>query len=506
MGVMKKVAWCLLIGAFLFVDVGSVLAGERKGLDRALGVSWIDGRLVVVDGGGSDWSNEGSEVLFFDNGGKVEKVFSEGLVFAHSANKMANGNWLITNSGVDELVEINEAGEVVWSSEEWELSDGSNLDYPNDAEEVERGVFLVTDRNNDRVIKVSKNGEILWEYDDLYRPHNADLLESGNVMVSDSERDKVVEIDREGEIVWEYAGELNWPRDVDLLENGNYLIADSRNNRVVEITRDGELVWEYEEGLYWPYEVDELESGNIIVADSQNRRVVEVKKGKGVVREWDYELKRDLSSEFVNGGFEERGKFEAGVEREVEYKGQAVDVNRLVDGQVAEGWRPGVIIGEDEGRLSLDEGEVKGGERSGRIDYEGEGHVFWLQEFEAPKEGRWRLSGWVKMDSQERPGRGARLEVWVEGERGGFVVEPVVSEWAEDGKRWKRLRLELDVPEGGEVVQVRALFNDTGTAWFDGLVWEKVGWWKRWGMWFGWGIGAVMVVKVLSGMGGKGEE
>ncbi len=496
----------VLVGFFVFA--GGVEAIESEGLDRALGISMDGESLILVDGGGSDWSNNGSEVLGFGEDGVLEWRYKGRLVFAHSANKMANGNWLVTNTGLDEILEISEEGELLWSSRQWQeggSSVDSKLDYPNDAEEIRAGVYLVVDRNNDRVIKITREGEVLWEYDDLYRPHNADLLENGNVLVSDSERNRVLEVNEDKEIVWQFERDLNWPRDVDLMENGNYLIADSRNHRVLEVSKQGEVVWEFSEGLYWPYEADELVNGDIIIADSQNRRVVQVNKEGEMVKSWGYDLNRDLRDSFINGGFEREGVFEADVEREIEYKEVILDVNRLVDGRVAEGWRPGVIIGEDEGMLSLDDQEFKKGEKSGRIDYRGDGHVFWLEQFEAVEQGRWRLTGFIKTDSQERPGRGARFEVWIEGKRGGFIGEPVVSGWVKGDEKWQKVSLEIELPEEGEVIQIRALFNDTGRAWFDEVSWKKIGWWQSWGKWFVLGLGVVVVARLILSLK-KNEE
>ena len=477
---------------FSFGLVGEVGAFSES-LDRVLGITMVGEELLVADAGGRNWSNNGSEIFIFGNDGKISS-FGEGLVFAHSVEVMRNGSLLITDTGNDRVLEVSREGEVVWSSEEWE---GVGLDYPNDAEEVEGGVYVISDRNNDRVIKVDRDGNILFEFLDLIRPHNVDYLESGNLLISDSERNRVIEVDEEGMIVWEYDRGLNWPRDIDLMKNGNYLITDSRSNRVVEVTRSGEIVWEYGD-LYWPYEADELPNGNILVADSQNRRVVEIDHEGVLVDEWrvgDERVRRG----FMNGGFEDVGKFEADVVNERDWKGIGVDVNRLIGGEISSYWIPGVQIAEDSGMIAIDDEVVKEGEKSVRLEYEGEGNLFLLQRFKVDP-GKYQLSGFVKTESFGKADRGARFEVWLESERGGYVGQPVVSEVVSGDGGWKKIGLVIEVPEDVYLVEVRALFNDGGKVWFDGIGWGSYSLWMEWGKWFGLGLTVVILIRVFGGI------
>jgi len=318
---------------------------DELSLDRALGVSWVGDELWVADAGGRDWSNNGSEILVFKNR-QVKSLGKGELIFAHSVEMMKNGNLLVADTGNDRIVEMSKEGEILWSSEEWE---DIKLDYPNDAEEVEEGVYLISDRNNDRVLKVNKEGRVLFEFLDLIRPHNVDYLENGNLLISDSERDRVIEVDGQGRVVWEFGKGLNWPRDVDLMKNGDFLITDSRNNRVLEVTSEGDVMWEFDD-LYWPYEADELVNGNILIADSQNRRVVEINREKEMVEE--YRVGDGFwGQNFVNGGFEEISEFEAEVGTERRWGDGKVDVNRLIGGEIASFWIPGVQIAEDDGLI-----------------------------------------------------------------------------------------------------------------------------------------------------------
>ena len=494
-GKMRKSFWRQIkhsISILLFLSLVIVGKTEANGffLDKALGVtSLANGQVLVVDAGGSDWSNNGSEIFGFKETGEIIWHYKGELVFAHSINLLKSKNYLITDTGNDRLLEVNLAGEVVWTSELWS---NTKLDYPNEAEELSDGVYLVTDRNNDRVIEIDRNGEILWSFEDLDRPHNADKLESGNYLISDSENNRVIEVNKNREVVWEWNEGLNWPRDVDLMKNKNLLVTDSRNNRVVIINRKGEISWSFED-LYWPYEADELENGNILIADSQNRRVIEVNKEKRIVKELSLREGRNLEDNFLNGGFETEGIFVTEIKEQEE--GGRMDVNRLFEGRTAKNWIPGVQVAENEGELSLDRETKKKGEQSGRINFEGQGHIFWLQQFKATL-GKWELTGWIKTNSQERRGRGARFEVWLENEKGAFLTKPVMSEKISGKKDWKRMKVVVDIPEEARVVQIRALFDDTGTAWFDELEWKRMTWWEVWGRWFVIGFGIMGVARL----------
>jgi hypothetical protein len=279
-------------------------------LDKPLGITPLpDGHVLITDTGGANYTTTDSAVLEVDRAGDVVWRYAEPMAFAHSANPWPDGSLLITDTGNDRIFRVDRAGQRVWSSDDWAggagtLSDGSHLDYPNDAEHLENGHILLADRNNDRVLEVTEAGEIVWKYDQLVRPHNPDRLANGNTMISDSERNLVIEVDPTGHIVWQFGGEgvLNWPRDADRLANGNTLVTDSRGNRVVEVTPGGEMVWEFG-GLSIPYEADRLDNGNTLISDNNHKRVIEVNPAHEIV--WSFRnFEEAYPASLLNGGFE----------------------------------------------------------------------------------------------------------------------------------------------------------------------------------------------------------
>jgi len=455
----------IFLAFFLFFLASKrvVLAKTDYFLDRPLEIEILEnGNFLVADGGGWDWTNQGSELLIINRNKEIIWNFKDSLVFAHSAHRFSNGEIVITDTTNDRIIAVDKkAKKIIWTSQDWgggtgKLSDGSKLDYPNEALETDNKTILVTDRNNDRVLEIEKDGQVLWQYKGLKRPHNASQIEENEFLVSDSEKNRVIIINRKGQILWQFDGgeeKLNWPRDVEKINNGNFLITDTRNHRVVEITESKEKVWEFKDGLYWPYEAERLENGNTLICDSQNRRVIEISPDKKVV--WHWRLGEPAKpGRFENGSFE---KEESGFPK---------------------GWIKADLLAEGEGKFSLDGSQAYDGQKSARLDYQGEGFIFWLQRISVIPGQKYQLSGFVKTDLEEDGRSWARYELWWENENGGFVGQPLVSSKSEGKLNWTKREWSGAAPQGAIAVNIRALMTGSGTTWFDDIVWQEE---KAWG-------------------------
>jgi hypothetical protein len=256
------------------------------GLQIAHDVDREDGGLTLV----TSAQLTASRILAVDPAGRVTGLLISSLRFAHNADRLANGNTVVSDTGNDRVVELDPEGLIVWNSALVPLSDGSRLRYPNDANALAGDHLLITDRDNHRVLEIDRAGQVLWQFgvtgvpgsdlSHLNGPHNADRLANGNTLVADSNNNRVLEVTPAGTIAWLYAptgsGALNWPRDADRLDNGNTLIVDSNNNRVLEVTPAGAVVWQFAGGLGRPYDADRLPGGNTLIADTQSGRVIEV--------------------------------------------------------------------------------------------------------------------------------------------------------------------------------------------------------------------------------------
>jgi len=250
------------------------------------------GNLLITDAG-PNLLDEGSGIYEIDRSGEIIWSYTGDLRWAHNADRQDNGDVIISDTGNDRVIIINETGTILWDTDNISFSDGSQLQYPNDANLLANGNRLITDRDNHRVIEVTESGNIVWQFgetgiprndsDHLFGPHNADRLTNGNTIIADSINRRVIEVDSTGTIVWQYADSLDWPRDADRLENGNTLINDSNNYRLIEVTPDGQIVWEHLlPGI--SYDSNRLPSGNTLYDSGQS--LYEVDPTGEVV--WEY--------------------------------------------------------------------------------------------------------------------------------------------------------------------------------------------------------------------------
>ena len=292
---------------------------ERFGvLDFPCGAERLaNGDTLIADAG--DEIRRGSEILQVDRNGQIVWSYTEDLVFAHSAQRLPNGNTVITDTTHNRVIEVTYEKEVVFDSNSWgggtgRLSDGSHLSYPNDAHLMHDGNLIVTDRNNDRCVIADKAGKVVWEYSEgIKHPHNADPLPNGNVIIADSDQNRVIEVSRDKRIVWSYGDKeghekLAWPRDADRLENGNTLICDSKNARVLEVDPAGRLIWSFSLPYFANvYDADPLPNGNVLIVDQQHQRILEVDRFGGI--QWIFRNYRPAlvaQPRLTNGFFKRR--------------------------------------------------------------------------------------------------------------------------------------------------------------------------------------------------------
>jgi hypothetical protein len=94
-----------------------------------------------------------------------------------------NPDWLVSENGTPAiLVADSENDRVVEYAKEdgewvrtWEVGTGS-LNWPRDADRLENGNTLITDTLNHRVMEVTPTGEVVWEYYATWGPYDAERL------------------------------------------------------------------------------------------------------------------------------------------------------------------------------------------------------------------------------------------------------------------------------------------------------------------------------------------
>ena len=184
-------------------------------------------------------------------------------------NRQTVGNILITdlfNGTNSRVIEIDKGGNIVWEK--------AGFFYAFDAERLNNGNTLVTEREGSRVIEVDSGGNIVWEKTGLDNPWDAERLDNGNTLITETgNSDRVIEVDSGGNIVWEKTG-LGFA-DAERLDNGNTLIADISLDRVIEVDSNGDIVWE-QNGFFSIIDVERLDNGNTLITEAYNHRVIEI--------------------------------------------------------------------------------------------------------------------------------------------------------------------------------------------------------------------------------------
>jgi len=184
-----------------------------------------------------------------------------GLNVPKDAERLSNGNTLITESGMGRVIEVDSAGNEVWNK--------TGLSDPVDAERLSNGNTLITESGMGRVIEVDSAGNEVWNKTGLHVPKDAERCSSSNTLIAEYGANRVIEVDSTGTIVWMITG-LDGPVDVEILDTG-MLITEYLGGRVFE---GG---WEIT-GLDGPADAERVNNGNTLIAEYTGGRIIEVNR------------------------------------------------------------------------------------------------------------------------------------------------------------------------------------------------------------------------------------
>jgi hypothetical protein len=237
------------------------------------------------------------------------------------------GNVLIADQFNNRVIEINPAGDIVWSFGRGpnDFSAKSAIGV-NDAQRV--GPFTLmagtgtpagvipqapNGAADNRVMLVDPAGRIVWQYGQfgqtgsgpnlLNTPVQSTFLPNFDVLITDQANNRIIEVNLSKKIVWQYPGsntneadQLIGPNSAELLENGHILIADQGNNRAIEVTRGDRIVKTFTVGGTASIVAfaSRLDNGDTLLTDSGNSRAVEVDANDNIV--WQYYTDTDPNS------------------------------------------------------------------------------------------------------------------------------------------------------------------------------------------------------------------
>lgn len=247
---------------------------------------WLKGRTPQRNILVSDHGPNGVVVAMEWPSGKVQwtKPNSNG----HDVQSLPNGHVLFTINPKKTVVEMDADHNEVWSYSE-------GLEHPIAAQRLANGNTLISDAKLGKVVEVTPGKKVVWTYEsaDLkdMRSRNAHRTDAGTTLIAVEAEGKLIEVDAAGKIVWQWIAPN--PKDRKLymgrrLANGNTRMSLSAPGELVEVDPGGKVVWsvggaKQDIQMGWVSGFVELPGGNLLVSDYTGRRLLEVdRKGKVV--------------------------------------------------------------------------------------------------------------------------------------------------------------------------------------------------------------------------------
>lgn len=187
-----------------------------------------------------------------------------------SCTKTLNGYYLICDTNNKRVIEVNNNGDIIWQYgdlKDTKLFGKSLLPIvnkstyllftPTFAQRLENGNTLISDTGNRKIIEVNPDKKIVWQYPpkktekkDFTGANFCYRLPNGNIFYT---FDKIFEITQAGEIHWQYSKnindiDINWAYKVDnnqILVNITRLVRRGINQEILMIDTNGKTLWRY---------------------------------------------------------------------------------------------------------------------------------------------------------------------------------------------------------------------------------------------------------------------
>ena len=137
--------------------------------------------VINEDQGGSDDSClVRGEQLVPDADGDVRCGDTDVLNHQHNPQWLGDGAVLVADSDNDRVVELHRTDDGQWEPA-WvlETAGGIPLNWPRDADRLDNGNTLVTDTLNQRVFEITPNGTVVWSKETPRIPYEAERLPEG---------------------------------------------------------------------------------------------------------------------------------------------------------------------------------------------------------------------------------------------------------------------------------------------------------------------------------------
>jgi hypothetical protein len=236
--------------------------------------NFIDGQnILITDTGNSRIIsiNHKKDIIWQFGSGEAQ-YSTQTLDHPLSCTKIGNGNYLICDTGNKRVIEVNHVGEIVWQY--GDLKDtrmfGKSLlpivnkniyllFSPSFAQRLDNGNTLISDIGNRKIIEVNPDKKTVWQYP----PKKSDVREknfiganfclrlpNGNMIYT---FDKVYEVNSNGDLIWQYNKnvndiDINWAYRVDnnqVLVNITRIVRRGINQEIMMIDNNGKTLWRF---------------------------------------------------------------------------------------------------------------------------------------------------------------------------------------------------------------------------------------------------------------------
>lgn len=182
------------------------------------------------------------------NGNKGKRVD------VHAFARLANGNTMITESGVGRIIEVDRDGKIV---HQFPLKKGGTQSTRL-VRITPQGNYLVCSEQPGVVTEYNRKGDVVWDYLIKTRVYGAIRLKNGNTLIASGSGNSVVEVSPDKKVVWEIKGQvpktdvqLKWTTCLQELDNGNLIVgnchAGPNNPQIFELDGNKKIVWEFDE-------------------------------------------------------------------------------------------------------------------------------------------------------------------------------------------------------------------------------------------------------------------
>ena len=144
---------------------------------------------------------------------------------------LPNGHVLLDYVDDCHVSEITRQGKVIWQK---------CLDQPDSAERLANGNTLITQFRKGKAVEVDQRGDVVWQYTNLYKPTDARRLPNGDTVICEYGRRRIIRVNRMGDILWQYRyGGV--PGSVCLLPDGKIVVIGTVSGIFI-LDGDGKLL------------------------------------------------------------------------------------------------------------------------------------------------------------------------------------------------------------------------------------------------------------------------